>query len=106
MKRRWVSVILLLAVVASVTVSCVQQDSEQQEKLNAISERVDDLEKRVAKLEGSKDEVKYVASKLREPFHNLSCIWAKRISESNKVSYITREEVIANGKRPCKVCRP
>lgn len=48
----------------------------------------------------------YVASKLREPFHYASCKWAKKIDPENIVYYQTREAAIADGHRPCKVCKP
>ena len=48
----------------------------------------------------------YVASKLREPFHYTSCKWAKKIDPENIVYYQTREAAIADGHRPCKVCKP
>lgn len=48
----------------------------------------------------------YVASASKEPFHLLSCKWAKKISLSNAVYYDTREAAIQDGHRPCKVCKP
>ena len=48
----------------------------------------------------------YIASMLRNPFHNITCTWAKKISPSNAVYYETRSEAINNGHRPCKVCNP
>lgn len=48
----------------------------------------------------------FQASVLREPFHKSTCRWAAKISTSNPVGYDTREEVIADGQRPCRVCKP
>ena len=48
----------------------------------------------------------YVASINKEPFHRVSCRWARKISPSNAVYYNTRQEAINDGHRPCKVCRP
>jgi micrococcal nuclease len=48
----------------------------------------------------------YIASRIREPFHTVSCKWAERISPSNAVYYDTREEAINGGHRPCEVCKP
>ena len=48
----------------------------------------------------------YQASVLREPFHKAECRWAKKISTANLVGYRSREDVIKDGHRPCKVCRP
>ena len=49
---------------------------------------------------------RYIASYLREPFHYTSCRWAHKIAPENAVYYDTREEAIADGHRPCKVCKP
>lgn len=48
----------------------------------------------------------YVASVLREPFHRVSCRWAAKIAPENAVYYETRDQAIADGHRPCKVCKP
>ena len=48
----------------------------------------------------------YVASINKEPFHRISCRWARKISPKNAVYYNTREEAIQDGHRPCKVCKP
>ena len=47
-----------------------------------------------------------VASILREPFHHCWCKWAVKISDRNLAGYNTREDAIADGHRPCKVCNP
>ena len=49
---------------------------------------------------------KFVASKKGKVFHKPECKAAARISADNLVSYATREEAIAAGKKPCKVCNP
>ena len=51
-------------------------------------------------------ESKYVSSKNSQIFHKASCPSAKRISPNNLVSYATRDEAIAAGKRPCERCNP
>ena len=48
----------------------------------------------------------YVASYKREPFHYPWCKWAQKIAPGNRVCYETREQAIADGHRPCKVCNP
>lgn len=48
----------------------------------------------------------YVASRIRDPFHSVSCEWAHKISKHNAVYYETREEAMEDGHRPCKVCKP
>ncbi len=48
----------------------------------------------------------YVASSNREPFHFAWCEWALRIAPYNLECYSTRNEAIAAGHRPCKVCGP
>ena len=39
-------------------------------------------------------------------FHSLSCPYGKSIAPKNFLTYNTREEAIAAGKRPCKKCNP
>jgi hypothetical protein len=51
-------------------------------------------------------EATFVASKNSQVFHKASCPSAKRISPNNLVSYVTRDEAIAAGKRPCERCNP
>lgn len=50
--------------------------------------------------------VAYVASRNREPFHYPRCEWALKILPENLQQFATREEALAAGKKPCKVCRP
>jgi hypothetical protein len=51
-------------------------------------------------------EATFVASKNSQIFHKASCPSAKRISSNNLVSYATRDEAIAAGKKPCQRCNP
>jgi len=51
-------------------------------------------------------EARFVASKNSHVFHRASCPFAQRISAKNLVSYATRDEAIAAGKRPCERCNP
>jgi hypothetical protein len=51
-------------------------------------------------------EAAFVASKNSQVFHKASCSSAKRISPNNLVSYATRDEAIAAGKKPCERCNP
>ncbi len=51
-------------------------------------------------------ESKYVSSKNSQIFHKASCPSAKRIAMGNLVSYATRDEAIAAGKKPCERCNP
>lgn len=48
----------------------------------------------------------YVASDLRAPFHRVTCRWAAKIAPENAVYYETRAQALADGHRPCKVCKP
>jgi hypothetical protein len=48
----------------------------------------------------------YVASKNSSVFHRADCRMARNISEGNLVTYNSRDEAIAAGKRPCKTCNP
>ncbi len=51
-------------------------------------------------------EYQFVARKDAEPFHFLWCKWAKKIPESKRVYYKTREEALKALHRPCHVCKP
>jgi methylphosphotriester-DNA--protein-cysteine methyltransferase len=46
------------------------------------------------------------ASSTGKTFHKPECAWAKKISGRNLVVYKTRDDAIASGKTPCKVCTP
>ena len=48
----------------------------------------------------------YWASKNGKKFHRPTCTWAQKITEKNLVKYKTKEEALAAGKEPCKVCKP
>jgi hypothetical protein len=51
-------------------------------------------------------EATFVASKNSEIFHKANCPSAKRISPNNLVSYATRDDAVAAGKKPCQRCNP
>lgn len=51
-------------------------------------------------------EVKYIASKASDKYHLLSCEYAERISEDNRIYYETKTEAEEDGKSPCSVCLP
>lgn len=48
----------------------------------------------------------YVASAKTDKFHRPDCEWAQKISDSNKITYSSRDMAIADGKVPCSVCNP
>jgi Metal binding domain of Ada len=48
----------------------------------------------------------FVASKGSSVFHRADCRWAQNIAEHNRVTYPTRAAALADGKRPCKSCKP
>lgn len=48
----------------------------------------------------------YVASSGREPFHKPTCEWAQKIKRENMEVFLSREEAIEAGHRPCKICKP
>ncbi len=51
-------------------------------------------------------EQKLVASKSSDVFHKPGCPFAQNIATKNFVSYGSKEEATAAGKRPCKKCNP
>lgn len=48
----------------------------------------------------------YVASAKTDKFHRPDCEWAQKITDSNKITYSSRNEAISSGKTPCSVCNP
>jgi methylphosphotriester-DNA--protein-cysteine methyltransferase len=62
-------------------------------------------EKPAVESKESKPKVLYVASKIRQPFHDPSCEWAKKISEDNKLEFTSWADAMKEH-RPCKVCNP
>ncbi len=48
----------------------------------------------------------FVASRNSAVFHRSDCRSAERISAENRVYYASRDEAIADGKRPCGICKP
>ncbi len=51
-------------------------------------------------------EVKYVLNTNSKKFHLPDCSSAKRISQENYGTVSSREEAIADGYSPCKICNP
>lgn len=51
-------------------------------------------------------DTQFVASSAGSVFHKISCHSAQRIKEENLVRYKSRDEAIADGKRPCQRCKP
>jgi competence protein ComEC len=52
------------------------------------------------------EECNYVASKNSNVFHYSWCSYVRKILPKNRICFSTREEAIASGRRPCKVCKP
>jgi len=48
----------------------------------------------------------YCASSIADKFHHLGCKYADQILPQNVVFYYTRDEAMADGKVPCKLCKP
>lgn len=48
----------------------------------------------------------YVGNANTHVFHYSSCSYVNRMKEGNKVFFNSRDEAIAAGYRPCKVCNP
>jgi micrococcal nuclease len=52
------------------------------------------------------EEAAYIGTTNSYKFHVRSCTWGKKITENNAVYFNTRDEAIAAGFVPCKVCTP
>jgi len=49
---------------------------------------------------------KYVGSTNSNIYHYPSCKWAKEIYPQNEIWFSSPSDAMAQGYRPCKVCRP
>ncbi|WP_435374065.1 Ada metal-binding domain-containing protein [Desulfofundulus salinus] len=49
---------------------------------------------------------RYIGNKNSKKFHRPDCRWAAEIAPHNRVEFKSREEAVAAGYVPCKVCRP
>ena len=91
--KRTLALLLTAALLSAGLLAC--EKSPSQKRTDAVG----------ASVKGQAARTKpFVASVLREPFHEPDCKWAKKISSRNFVGYDTREAAIAGGHRPCKVC--
>ncbi|MBN1815446.1 MAG: hypothetical protein JXA14_26675, partial [Anaerolineae bacterium] len=50
--------------------------------------------------------VSYVGNIKSKRFHLFSCRYAQRISLENYVSFVSKEEAVAQGYTPCEICEP
>ncbi|MEN6309292.1 MAG: Ada metal-binding domain-containing protein [Anaerohalosphaeraceae bacterium] len=48
----------------------------------------------------------FVAAKSGKVFHKQTCPHARRMKENTKVTFSTRDEAVASGRRPCLTCNP
>jgi hypothetical protein len=48
----------------------------------------------------------YIGNRNSMKFHRADCRWVREMNEANKVCFQSREEAIAAGYVPCKVCKP
>ncbi|HOV80118.1 MAG TPA: stalk domain-containing protein [Bacillota bacterium] len=51
-------------------------------------------------------EAKYIGNSRTKKFHRPDCRWAGEISPENRVGFKNRDEALAAGYVPCRVCRP
>ena len=47
-----------------------------------------------------------IASKSSKVYHKASCSSAKRITQDNLVSFVSKKHAEQTGRRPCKICKP
>ena len=52
------------------------------------------------------NDVVYIASAGREPFHHAACRSASRIVAANRMHFTSRQTALDAGHRPCKKCKP
>ena len=51
-------------------------------------------------------EAVYIGNKNSHVFHRNTCSSAVSMSEKNKIEFISRDEAVAQGYKPCKQCKP
>ena len=68
--------------------------------------RIQDIMKSDDDSSSSSSGVTYVGSVNSDKFHYPSCTHAKRIKDSNKVTFSSRDDAISRGYSPCGVCTP
>jgi hypothetical protein len=54
----------------------------------------------------STDGASFVGSEKSNKFHLLSCEWAKKIKDENRICFADRDAALAYGYIPCGVCKP
>jgi len=81
-------------------------DKRMEASQSGLSPRKSTVDKNDKTVKQKDAEAKFVASKNSDVFHKASCSSVKRISPNNLVSYATRDEAIAAGKKPCQRCNP
>ncbi|MBI1374254.1 MAG: hypothetical protein GC159_16180 [Phycisphaera sp.] len=61
----------------------------------------------VGRLDGdASQEPYYIASSSGETFHRPTCRFVERIKPENRVKFLTHDEAIKSGRRPCTTCQP
>lgn len=50
--------------------------------------------------------VSYVGSAKSDKYHRLSCEWADRINDENRIEFNSVADAKEQGYKPCKVCEP
>ena len=54
----------------------------------------------------SSGDTEYWAEKDSYQFHFKDCILAKDIKKADRIIYTSREDAVADGKKPCSICDP
>lgn len=54
----------------------------------------------------AKPKIEYVGSAKSKKFHKTTCLWAKKISARNKVTFASKKEAEDAGYKACKICEP
>ena len=79
-----------------------------------LRERINDLERRLERCCSDSSEAAprisvaegsyFVASRWRRKFHKPECKWIRDIPASRLLTFDTREDALATGRKPCKTC--
>ena len=67
-------------------------------------QRISEIEPSTADVQTK--EWRYVASEKSEVFHRPDCKWVKKINADNLMGFMSREDAVKIGRRPCRSCKP
>lgn len=109
MDKKIAIVLILFLIVGVVAVSgCTSSDNTTTPANTTMSNASTTTENTAATTNASTTSTNttYIGNSNTHKFHLASCRYVSKMSEDHKVYFNTRDEAIAQGYVPCKVCNP